>query len=141
MEQYKKMQRFRILLISGLFVVSVVVTSASWLTQTNESSQYYMLGLCAVLGIMTFMILLEYLRLCKNKEKLKAKAIQAQDERNIAIHEKVKSASFLVFVCLLALMTTIYAFIDVEKMNLLSSVLCLAVLVKLTLYVYYKRKL
>lgn len=141
MNKYKKKVFYHLLLMLGITAVALVVTIALFQSDGNEHTLEFMSGFTGAVFVIAIAIFVKYIILIRNPEKLKAEAIKDADERNKLIEQNVQAMSFRVFTIIIALLTVILAFIDVDKMFMLSGVLWLALIVKFLLYVYYKRKL
>lgn len=141
MNKYKKKVFYHLVLMLGITAVALVVTIALFQSDGNEHTLEFMSGFTGAVFVIAIAIFVKYIILIRNPEKLKAEAIKDADERNKLIEQNVQAMSFRVFTIIIALLTVILAFIDVDKMFMLSGVLWLALIVKFLLYVYYKRKL
>lgn len=141
MNKYKKRLFRQLLLMLGLLIVSIVVTIALITSDGNDHTSGFMLGLTSSFLVIVIMISYNYIRLSKNPDKLKQAMIKDMDERNMLIQQKVQANSFVVFVVLIAILTIILAFCNIEIMFWMAGILWLALIVKVLLYLYYKRKL
>lgn len=141
MNKYKKRLFRQLLFMLGLLIVSIIVTIALITSDGNDHTSSFMIGLTSSFLVIVIMISYNYIRLSKNPDKLKQAMIKDMDERNMLIQQKVQANSFVVFVVLIAILTIILAFCNIEIMFWMAGILWLALIVKVLLYLYYKRKL
>lgn len=141
MNQYKKKLLNQLFIIIGLSAVTIIVTVVLYLSKIHEHTFYFMCGFSASLSVITILLLINYIRVSLDPQRLKQQQIKDADERNILIEQRVQAMSFRVFSGLLATITIILAFVDSEMMLIFAGTLWLAIIVKLVLFIYYKKNL
>lgn len=141
MNQFKKKLFKQLLLMLGLLLVSSIATIVLITSGENAHSSSFMLGLSSSFLFIVLMMSFNYFKISRDPDKLKREMIKDSDERNILIQQKVQANSFTVFVVIIALITIVLAFYNIEIMYWMASLLWVAIIVKVLLYIYYKRKL
>lgn len=141
MNQFKKKLLRQLLLVLGLLIVSLIVTIALITSEGNAHTSSFMFGLTSSFFLIVLILSFNYFKISRNPEKLKQEMIKDSDERNLLIQQKVQASSFIVFVVIIALITVVLAFYNIEIMSWMAGLLWLAIIVKVSLYIYYKRKL
>lgn len=141
MNQFKKKLFKQLLLMLGLLLVSSIATIVLITSGENAHSSSFMLGLSSSFLFIVLMMSFNYFKISRDPDKLKREMIKDSDERNILIQQKVQANSFTVFVVIIALITIALAFYNIEIMYWMASLLWVAIIVKVLLYIYYKRKL
>lgn len=141
MNQYKKKLLNHLFIIIGLSAVTIIVTVVLYLSKIHEHTFYFMCGFSASLSVITILLLINYIRVSLDPQRLKQQQIKDADERNILIEQRVQAMSFRIFSGLLAIITIILAFVDSEMMLIFAGILWLAIIVKLVLFIYYKKNL
>lgn len=106
----------------------------------SEFINGFQTGIFSVAQLSLLLIIIRYIRVLKNEEKLKKLYIEENDERAIWIRDKIGGFGFLFSVVMIATATVIAGFFNIIVFCTLFAVTFFMVIVKASLKIYYKSK-
>ena len=135
---YKKNLKLRLYLGISYIVLGIILIVVSFFTNSNND---FMSSFGLVLAVLGVVRIRNYFIITKNEDTVRKQKIIETDERTISIIHKAKSATFTIYISILAATIIILSIMNMHEIaKLLSYSVCLLVVIYWVCYFIYQKR-
>ena len=115
---FRKKLKIRLFIAIGYIILGLVMIAAFNIIETENNFLSSFGFALVVIGIVHIR---NYINITKNEEKIKKRQIAETDERNIAIANKAKSVSFIIYVILASVSVIVLELLNKTQLAIILS--------------------
>ena len=135
---FRKKLKIRLFIAIGYIILGLVMIAAFNIIETENNFLSSFGFALVVIGIVHIR---NYIMITKNEETIKKRQIAETDERNIAIANKAKSVSFIIYVILASVSVIVLELLNKTQLAIiLSGTICVLILIYWVSYWIIRKK-
>lgn len=141
MKEYRKKVVKRLCFYALICLLLFTSLLATLILEDDSHLISYFSGFACGLGGVLLLYLFYYVRAILNDQKLEKMYIKEHDERNQELYLKSTSATLRLSVLGIASLSMYYVFVDYTKVQLISIILWMILIIKVVVSWYYKKRM